>query len=475
MEKPKILKPLRPETYSAKSTASEPVKYTALSRQDFNTSILKNWAEIKISKLPQRRTDQISFLYQNYFYIHGGRDINQGKKNDLCRVNIDSIVKGDSTQWETVSTSGSNPGNIANHRGCLINNSLYVFGGVNASEDSNSNLYVLNLDILCWEEKKYTSKEVQPLSSHSMSLVGDNKLVIFGGCYRGKFFNSLYIFDIDTEKWSTYPKENIENGNIPEKRIEHSQITYGNKVYIYGGQDFDGKYFNDMWAFDTDSMQWEQIEIKGEVPKGRKGHSVILYEDSFFIFGGKTGNFNEINQFWKFDIKKQRFFLIHDTMLDRYIDDETKSIFSAMPIKPKEGQNNTIKNFYGQAIPNKTVRNKKDFSSEFGKMSKTSNNGFRPLKLKNTKPDPYEEDALRSPKVKTMKYSLIYRMERDDQLFIKQLSCIERTNKSETIKYGIIPAPRDGHSAFVYNDKMFVFGGDRNTFPFNDMFMFQFK
>ena len=66
-------------------------------------------------------------------------------------------------------------------------------------------------------------------------------------------------------------------------------------------------------------------------------------------------------------------------------------------------------------------------------------------------------------------------MERDDQLFIKQLSCIERTNKSETIKYGIIPAPRDGHSAFVYNDKMFVFGGDRNTFPFNDMFMFQFK
>jgi hypothetical protein len=40
------------------------------------------------------------------------------------------------------------------------------------------------------------------------------------------------------------------------------------------------------------------------------------------IFGGKTGLLLEQNQFWKYDIKKQRFFLIHDTMLDRYIKDE---------------------------------------------------------------------------------------------------------------------------------------------------------
>ena len=58
----------REETFSAKSTQSEPVKYTALSRQDFNVSILKNWAEIKIGKLPQRRTEQISFQYENYFF-----------------------------------------------------------------------------------------------------------------------------------------------------------------------------------------------------------------------------------------------------------------------------------------------------------------------------------------------------------------------------------------------------------------------
>ena len=123
---------------------------------------------------------------------------------------------------------------------------------------------------------------------------------------------------------------------------------------------------------------------------------------------------------------------------------------------------------------NRTVKSKRGISGDISKMSKTTNNTpFRPA-LKPTK-NPYEDALLRSPKAKTMKFSLIYRMEHDDQLFLKQLNNIERTKKSETVRYGVIPAPRDGHSAFVFNDRMFIFGGDRNKFPFNDMFMFQFK
>ena len=473
MEKPKMLTPIvnREETFSAKSTQSEPVKYTALSRQDFNVSILKNWAEIKIGKLPQRRTEQISFQYENYFYIHGGRDINQGKKGDLCRVDITALIDGKSTAWENIKTSGDSPGNISNHRGCLVNNSLYVFGGVNSAEDSNSNIYILNVDILSWEKIQFSDKDVQPVSSHSMSLVNNSKLVIFGGVYRGKLYNKISIFDIDNNTWTIYPNDSSESV-LPDERIEQSQITYGSKVYIYGGQGKEGKYFNDMWTFDINDMKWSQIEIKGEVPKARKGHSVVVYEDSFFIFGGKTGNFNEINQFWKYDIAHNHFLLLHDTMLDRYIDDETKSIFSAVPQKPKE--QSTIKQFYNQNAMNRTVKSKRGISGDISKMSKTTNNTpFRPA-LKPTK-NPYEDALLRSPKAKTMKFSLIYRMEHDDQLFLKQLNNIERTKKSETVRYGVIPAPRDGHSAFVFNDRMFIFGGDRNKFPFNDMFMFQFK
>lgn len=32
------------------------------------------------------------------------------------------------------------------------------------------------------------------------------------------------------------------------------------------------------------------------------------------------------------------------------------------------------------------------------------------------------------------------------------------------------PSARDGHSSFVYLNKMFIFGGDRHHMPFNDIF-----
>ena len=32
------------------------------------------------------------------------------------------------------------------------------------------------------------------------------------------------------------------------------------------------------------------------------------------------------------------------------------------------------------------------------------------------------------------------------------------------------PSARDGHSAFVFHNKMFIFGGDRHHMPFNDLF-----
>ena len=32
------------------------------------------------------------------------------------------------------------------------------------------------------------------------------------------------------------------------------------------------------------------------------------------------------------------------------------------------------------------------------------------------------------------------------------------------------PAPRDGHSAVLYNNYFMVFGGDRHHMPFNDLF-----
>lgn len=46
-------------------------------------------------------------------------------------------------------------------------------------------------------------------------------------------------------------------------------------------------------------------------------------------------------------------------------------------------------------------------------------------------------------------------------------------------KYGKMagkrPPARDGHSAIMWGDQMFVYGGDRHHMPFNDLHMVNLK
>ena len=43
---------------------------------------------------------------------------------------------------------------------------------------------------------------------------------------------------------------------------------------------------------------------------------------------------------------------------------------------------------------------------------------------------------------------------------------------ADKIRYGIVPAPRDGHTMNAYNNMIIIFGGDRNKFPYNDLFTY---
>ena len=77
---------------------------------------------------------------------------------------------------------------------------------------------------------------------------------------------------------------------------------------------------------------------------------------------------------------------------------------------------------------------------------------------------------------KKMKNALIYQMDVNDASAIKnKINTLLGISAAglDKFKFGVVPAPRDGHSAVLYKNMMVVFGGDRNKFPYNDLFMFK--
>ena len=306
--------------------------YKTLNRQDFDISIKKYWCEYRIRHPPIRRTNHVGFLFQDYYFIFGGRDINFKKMNDMYRLRLD--FNEEEPEWEFVENFGEIPEKVAEHQGVLYKNNFYVFGGVNQSEESLNTLYIYSIDDNYWTKKEFSEKIIPPRTGHTMTLVGD-KLVVFGGFSKGAFSNEIYIYNINENSWNqplTHENDNeiLEEGggamiantgediSIPDPRINHSQVTVNTSIVIYGGVDKDGVCFNDIWIYDLVSNYWKKVEINGEIPKARQGHSALLVDgDQILFFGGKIANIFEVNEIWKFDLITNRFTLVQGTLLQR--------------------------------------------------------------------------------------------------------------------------------------------------------------
>ena len=102
----------------------------------------------------------------------------------------------------------------------------------------------------------------------------------------------------------------LSDGFVPSARFGHSMISYGRKIYLFGGgcglpANVAGEsgsnitsIFNDFYCFDTEVSVWSPLNCPGEMPSPRMCHSMVLVPENsllnsnpkILIFGGATDN-----------------------------------------------------------------------------------------------------------------------------------------------------------------------------------------
>lgn len=98
-------------------------------------------------------------------------------------------------------------------------------------------------------------------------------------------------------------------------RALHQSILYQNSMFVIGGEYYDSDQF--LMKFDFKLKKWEDIRphIDSHLPPlERFGHSVVLYEDKLFMFGGMIKNGSITHELWSFDIKKEIWELLDNTI-----------------------------------------------------------------------------------------------------------------------------------------------------------------
>ena len=104
------------------------------------------------------------------------------------------------------------------------------------------------------------------------------------------------------------PKETDqpEYNNTPYFRYGHTCVTYEGMIYLWGGRaDWTNHLCNQIYLYDPKRHVWTRlVEVKGDVPDGRDGHSACVVNNSMFIFGGYVQRLKRFsNDLYEFNFK----------------------------------------------------------------------------------------------------------------------------------------------------------------------------
>ncbi len=149
-----------------------------------------------------------------------------------------------------------------------------------------------------------------PRSGFGMCSIGLHKALLYGG--NGKKINGnsnnkdTWLFDYDSKTWVE-----LKPQNNPGYRNYHSMCQLSeNIVLLFGGMADTPLELDDTWLFNLNDTSWIKLNIEIH-PERRSNYGLSQIGENFAIlFGGKTKNFNLLNDTWLFDLKNKHGFVL---------------------------------------------------------------------------------------------------------------------------------------------------------------------
>lgn len=170
------------------------------------------------------------------------------------------------------------------HAASLYENKMIIFGGYDGHVRVND-FYEFNLQTLKWSEIQSRGVPPSPRDRHS-AVTHKTSFYVFGGFDGSSRVCDLHEYNFETQEWrQIHPT----NGTPPSARHSHASVTYKNILYVFGG--YDGAYKNDLQQFDFDTNTWQLVQTNGSPPRARYRATCVvnLEKQKMFLFGGHDG------------------------------------------------------------------------------------------------------------------------------------------------------------------------------------------
>lgn len=259
------------------------------------------WSRFKLMDSPFPRYRHAASLIssdKNEIFLMGG--LKEGSVfGDTWKISPDigagNTVRGFTAQHLEVVNNNNPPARVG-HSSVLCGNAYIIYGGDTVDTDYNGypddNFYMFNVNNYKYTIPLHVLGKPRGRYGHLIGVVSSSatssRLYLFGGQLENDVFNDLYYFELTSFKLPRARWELVQplNNFKPPPVTNHSMSIYKNKIYIFGGVYNNEKVCNDLWCFDTLINKWAQVATTGDVPLPVNEHSAVIVGDRLYVYGG---------------------------------------------------------------------------------------------------------------------------------------------------------------------------------------------
>ena len=201
------------------------------------TGHLSNYA-----KMITARSLSTAAGYQGVLIITGGKDY-----KGLKLVSTE-VFNSTTEQWYTC---GDLPQPHYWLRSVIVDDVLYLLGGVNQDGKPSSAVFTASLDKLSMHQLRWSTYQNAPRYRSAPVSVHGSHLLVLGGYKRVEndctFTSDIYKLNIINQSWEAV-------GHIPSKRYSLAAVSLAdNRIVVMGGENDRREYSNDIWIGSCDS------------------------------------------------------------------------------------------------------------------------------------------------------------------------------------------------------------------------------
>ena len=159
----------------------------------------------------------------------------------------------------------------------LVDTKIYVFGG-NSNGSYSQNIYVFDIETETFTT--LSAKVPHTKTNHMMSALLGTKIYLMGGMTT----NTIYVFDIETETFT------LLNTVLPTDLFTAGCVVVGTKIYLIGGSKTYNGGTKNIYVFDTETETIETLSTQLPVNMfGVKGVLIgkkiyIVANDQYYIY-----------------------------------------------------------------------------------------------------------------------------------------------------------------------------------------------